>query len=120
MRFFKIDCIASEHVNVPAGSATGSHTVSWNGVAMAVNYRLESVNGGGWGLIQDDGSTGRSFGGVPLGTYAYRVQACNAVGSSGYSKAGSIYVNPPPLTIRSPSKFQWMQGTLTKIRCDHQ
>jgi len=114
---------AATSLSVPASSTTGSYSVTWNPVAMAVTYNLEqSVNGGGWGLIQSDGSTGRSFGGVTLGSYAYRVQACNAAGCSGYSNTGTISVNPPPPTptIISSAKFQWKQGTLTKIRCDHE
>jgi len=108
-------------LSVPASSTTGSYTVNWTGVAMAVTYNLEqSVNGGGWTLIQNDGSTGRAFGGVTLGTYAYRVQACNAAGCSGYSNTGTISVTPPPPTptFITDTKFQWKQGTLTKIRCD--
>ena len=108
-------------LSVPASSTTGSYTVSWSGVAMAVTYNLEqSVNGGGWALIQNDGSTGRALSGVTLGTYAYRVQACNAAGCSGYSNTGTISVDPPPPTpsFVTDTKFQWKVGISTKIRCD--
>lgn len=112
---------ATPSISVPGSSTTGSYTVSWSAVAMATNYRLEqSVNGGNWGLIQDDGSTSSSRSGVGLGTYGYRVQACNAAGCSGYSGTASIVVTPPPSTpaITSSVKHQWKQGTATKIRCD--
>jgi hypothetical protein len=108
---------------VPASSNSGSYTVSWTGMPTAERYMLEqSVNGGGWVLIQSDGSTSRPLNSVTLGTYAYRVQACNGAGCSGYSNTGTISVTPPPPTptIISSTKFQWKQGTLTKIRCDHE
>jgi len=112
---------AAPGLSVPASSTTGSYAVSWNPVAMAVTYNLEqSANGGGWTLIQNDGSTTRTLGGVTQGTYAYRVQACNAAGCSGYSNTGTISVTPPPPTpaITSSIKYQWKVGTLTKIRCE--
>jgi YD repeat-containing protein len=112
---------AAPSLSVPSSSTTGSYSVTWSAVAMAVSYRLEqSANGGGWGLIQDDGSTGRGFSGVGLGNYGYRVQACNLAGCSGYSNTGTISVTPPPPTptITSSVKYQWKQGTLTKIRCE--
>ena len=108
-------------LSVPASNTTGSYTVSWTAVAMAVTYNLEqSANGGGWTLIQNDGATTRTLGGVTLGTYAYRVQACNAAGCSGYSNTGTISVTPPPPTpaITKSIKYQWKEGTLTKIRCE--
>ena len=108
-------------LSVPGSSTTGNYTVSWNVVAMTVNYRLEqSANGGGWGVIQDDGSTARNLGGVGSGSYAYRVQGCNAAGCSGYSNTGTIVVTlpPPTPTITGSVKFQWLEGRNTKIRCD--
>jgi len=86
-----------------------------------VHYRLEeSFNGGGWAVVQDDGSTVRNFSGKGEGTYAYRVPACNEAGCSGYSNTGSISVAFPPATpsITFSVKYQWKVGTLTKIRCE--
>lgn len=82
---------------VPAQSFNGSYAVSWTAVATATSYRLEeSVNGGGWGLIQDAASTSRSITGKAAGSYAYRVQACNAAGCSGYSGTAGVQVIEAP------------------------
>ncbi|WP_434212831.1 RHS repeat protein [[Pseudomonas] boreopolis] len=111
---------AAPTLSVPSTSNTGNYMVSWSTVAMTVSYRLEqSANGGSWGLIQDDGSTMRNLSGIGQGSYAYRVQGCNAAGCSGYSNTGTIVVTPPPATpsITSSIKYQWLEGRNTKIRC---
>lgn len=85
---------------VPAQSFNGSYAVSWTAVATATSYRLEeSVNGGGWGLIQDAASTSRSITGKVAGSYAYRVQACNAAGCSGYSGTAAVQVIEAPAGV---------------------
>jgi len=84
-------------ITVPAGSASGSYTVSWSAIGGAVEYGLEEqINGGGWTQIQSEGATQRSFGGRGSATYGYRVRACNLAGCSGYSETRSITVLIPP------------------------
>lgn len=107
----------------PASTGSGSATMSWNGVAMAVNYVLEeSVNGGGWGVVQNDGSTQSTRNGLGFATYTYRVKACNAAGCSGYSNNVAVVSNPPPGTpaITKSVKYQWIVNRATKNRCEAQ
>lgn len=105
----------------PASTGNGSATLSWNGVAMAANYVLEqSVNGGGWGVVQNDGCTQSTRNGLGFATYTYRVKACNAAGCSGYSNNVAVVSNPPPGTpaITKSVKVQWKVNRATKIRCE--
>jgi len=74
-------------------NSTGSYTVSWSGVALATSYTLqENVNGGGWSTVQSSSATSWSTSGRGTGSYAYQVQACNAVGCSGWSATGTVTV----------------------------
>lgn len=84
-------------LSVPAGSATGSYTVSWGGVATATSYTLQlGIDGGGWGTVYSGGATSWAASGQATGTYAYRVQACNASGCGPWSSTGTINVLLPP------------------------
>ncbi|WP_314101486.1 RHS repeat protein [uncultured Stenotrophomonas sp.] len=106
-------------ISAPASSNTGSFTVSWNGVPLATEYRLEqSVNSGGWGEIQRDGSTQRGLSYGADGTYAYRVLACNSAGCSGYSNVASTVVTLPPATptITFNTKYQTATRPI-RIQC---
>jgi YD repeat-containing protein len=108
-------------LSVPSSNSTGNYAVSWTAVPMTVVYNMEqNANNAGWVMLQSEGSTTRNLAGVLLGTYEYRVKACNAAGCGGYSNVGTIVVTPPPPTpaFITDTKFQWKQGTLTKIRCD--
>jgi len=110
---------SSTVVSAPQASSTGTFTVSWNGVPLATEYRLEqSANGGGWGEIQRDGSTQRSISQGADGTYAYRVLACNAAGCSGYSNEVSTRVTLPPGTpsITFNTKYQTATRPI-RIQC---
>lgn len=91
-------------LSVPATSSTGSYLVSWNAVATATTYPLqESVNGGGWSTVQADANGGWTAAGQGNGTYAYRVQACNAGGCGPWSGTGTVVVTHPPASAPSLS-----------------
>ena len=88
---------------------------------MAVNYVLEeSMDGAAWSAIQNDGSTQADRTGLGFATYAYRVQACNAAGCSGYSNTASVVSNPPPVTpaITFSVQYVWLVRGARKIRCE--
>lgn len=108
-------------LSAPAGTSSGSVTVSWNGVAMATSYLLdESVNGGTWIAVQNDGSTQSQRTGLVFGNYAYRVRACNVSGCSGFSLTINVKSTPPPATpqITKSLKTTWRINRLTKLRCE--
>jgi len=112
---------AAPGLSGPAASGTGSANLSWNAVQMAVSYSLEqSINGGGWAVVQSDGSTQATRTGLGYATYTYRVKACNAAGCSGYSNSVAVVSSPPPATptILSSVKVQWIVNRATKIRCE--
>lgn len=107
----------------PGASSTGSVTVQWTGVAMAVSYYLdESVNGGVFNLVQSDGSTQSTRTGLGFATYAYRVRGCNRAGCSGFSNVVSVTSTPPPATPQFVKNLQtrWRIGGLGKLRCEVQ
>lgn len=79
------------------GTSSGDISLSWGAVATTVTYRLEqSVNGGAWGLVQQNGSTVSTRTGLASGSYAYRVQACNDAGCGSYSNTVTTVVDAPP------------------------
>ncbi|HEY9254922.1 MAG TPA: RHS repeat protein [Stenotrophomonas sp.] len=83
--------------SVPASSTTGAYTISWSPVPTAVTYQLEeSLNGGGWMRIHDEGATQRPVSGRGDGTYRYRVQAWNSSGYGAYSGEAAVVVSLPP------------------------
>ncbi|BFI94616.1 MAG: hypothetical protein RSP_01260 [Rhodanobacter sp.] len=84
---------AAPTLSAPAGSASGSYSVSWNGIAGADHYVLQQqVNGGNWGTLQTDGSTSFALNAEGPGTYGYRVQACNTTGCSPWSSIVAVTV----------------------------
>ncbi|MEY2153047.1 hypothetical protein AB7849_19235 [Rhodanobacter sp. 115] len=84
-------------LSVPGTNSTGSYTVNWSPVSTATSYTLQqSVNGGGWTTVYSGAGTGFGLSGEGNGTYAYRVQACNAGGCSGWSGTGTSTVTHPP------------------------
>lgn len=108
-------------ISAPAGTGSGTATVSWTGVAMATSYPLdERVNGGAWTTVQNDGSTQSQRNGLVFGTYNYRVRACNVSGCSGYSNTAAIASSPPPGTPQfiHSVKSEWKEGRATKIACE--
>jgi predicted phage tail protein len=62
------------------------------------------VGAGSWAVVQDDGTTGRSFSAKADGSYGYRVRACAGTGTancSAYSATGTIAV--AATTIATPA-----------------
>jgi len=85
-------------LTVPASSATGSYAVSWTGVSGAASYNLQQrINSGGWTTVQSAAATGWNASGEASGSYAYQVQACNAVGCGPWSITGTTTVTLPPI-----------------------
>ena len=67
-----------------------NYTLSWSAAPGSVtSYEFqESVNGSGsFVTIQNSAAQSRSFSGKPIGTYYYRVRACNVVGA--YTNCGA-------------------------------
>ena len=85
-------------LSVPAGSGTGSYTVSWGSVSGATSYTLrEQVNGGGWSTVYGGGGTSMALSGKANGVnYGYQVQACNAGGCGPWSATQTVSVLWPP------------------------
>ena len=92
-------------LSVPATSSTGSYTVSWGAVSTATSYTLQmSTNGGStWSTPYTGSATNWAASGQSNGTYAYRVEACNAGGCSAWSGTGSAVVMHPPASAPSLS-----------------
>lgn len=89
--------LSAPTLSVPASSATGSYTVSWNATSNTTSYTLrEQVNGGGWSTIYTGGSTSLARSGKGDGSYGYQVQACNVAGCGDWSATASINVLLPP------------------------
>lgn len=80
--------------------STGNFTVSWSAsTALAANYTLEeSAAGGEWVTVASGiNGTSQALSGKTVGTYTYRVKACNAAGCSIASTvSATLTVNPPP------------------------
>jgi len=85
-------------LTVPANSATGSYAVSWTGVSGAASYNLQQrINSDSWTTVQASAATSWSAAGEASGSYAYQVQACNAVGCGPWSATGTTTVTLPPI-----------------------
>jgi YD repeat-containing protein len=85
-------------LTVPASSATGSYAVSWTGISGAASYNLQQrINSGSWTTVQASAATSWSAAGEASGSYAYQVQACNAVGCGPWSATGTTTVTLPPI-----------------------
>ncbi|MEA5668061.1 wall-associated protein [Stenotrophomonas sp. MH1] len=106
---------AAPTLSVPATNSTGAYNVSWTAVGLATSYRLEeSINGGAWALIHDEGATNRSLNSKATASYRYRVKACNSSGCSGWSAEVMVSVMRIPDVpsnawgqITSSSRSQW-------------
>jgi predicted phage tail protein len=91
-------------LSAPAASSTGSYTVSWGSVSTATSYTLqESVNGGSWTTAYSGSAQSKAISGKGNGTYAYRVEACNAGGCSAWSGSKNTVVTHPPASAPSLS-----------------
>jgi YD repeat-containing protein len=82
-------------INVPSTSS-GNLTVSWPGVSGASSYTLQhQKNGGSWSTLYSGSATSHAVTETSNGSYAYRVEACNAGGCSGYRTSGTVTVTLP-------------------------
>ncbi len=81
-------------VSVPSN---GSYSVSWTSVPFATHYELqESVNGGGWTILQNSAALSHAIIGRPAGSYSYRVRACHTISCGAYSAVATVTVPAVP------------------------
>lgn len=99
----------------PATASGGNYVVGWTAVAGAITYRLEeSQNAGVWTQIQDSAERSRSFSAQAVGSYGYRVRACNIIGCSAYADAvtvQSVHVPAAAPALSAPAK--WLNSAYT-------
>lgn len=87
---------APASISVP-GSSYGPVPVSWASSFNATSYSVErSINGAGWSVVYDGGSTSVSIAVSTSGSYTYRVRAWNTYGYSGYTTSSAVVVTVPP------------------------
>lgn len=91
----------------PAQSFDGAYTVNWSAVERASYYQLEEgINGGGFTIVLQNGSTAWATAGRGEATHAYRVAACNQGGCSAYSNSATVaVVLPPPVPTGLTARF---------------
>lgn len=84
-------------LSVPSRSGPGSIGIGWNPIGSADRYTLqESANGAGWVTLLDGNATSYATSARGVGTYAYRVAACNGAGCGGWSGSASVSVIAAP------------------------
>lgn len=84
-------------ISAPSSSPNGAYTVSWSGVGGASSYQIqESVNGGAFNTVQNNGATAWGTSGRGNASYGYRVQACNVGGCGPWSGTTTVTVLLPP------------------------
>ncbi|MCA0899162.1 FG-GAP-like repeat-containing protein [Microbulbifer agarilyticus] len=99
---------------VPATDNNGAFTVSWGASTGAVTkYELyQQKDGGSWSSIYSGTGLSKAVSGLGDGDYAFRVRACNTVGSyttcSGYKTSGTATVANVPGT---PASISGVPGT---------
>ncbi|TCV91637.1 YD repeat-containing protein [Luteibacter rhizovicinus] len=104
---------AAPPINGGGISNNGAYAIGWNGVPGGVYYTLlESANGGGWTVVQQNGAGNWSTSGRGNGNYVYQVQACNAGGCGPWSGQVTVTVALIPPT---PTGF-YMTDTITGKR----
>ncbi|WP_158544944.1 fibronectin type III domain-containing protein [Dyella monticola] len=78
-------------------SNSGIYIVDWSGNNEATSYTVQmQVNGGAWTTVQTSTGTAYDATGQTDATYAYRVEACNVAGCSGWSNTVTTTVLLPP------------------------
>ncbi len=88
---------AAPSLSAPARVGPGSIGIGWNAIAGATRYTLqESANGAAWVTLFDGNATSYATPARGVGSYAYRVAACNGAGCSGWSGNGNVTVVGAP------------------------
>lgn len=88
---------SAPEVSAPARSAPGSIGIGWNGIGGADRYTLqESTNGGGWVTLFDGNAGSYATPARGVGSYAYRVAACNGAGCGPWSGSATVAVIGAP------------------------
>jgi hypothetical protein len=80
------------------------YTVSWSSVDLVDSYTLEEDDNPAFSTplpVYDGLSTFHTVSDQPVGTWYYRVRACNVYGCSGWSNEESVTVLPPPNLIQN-------------------
>jgi YD repeat-containing protein len=97
--------ISGPALTVPASGTAGTpFTVTWSAVAHATSYTIQqSVAGSAFSTLSTQATTSLSVTAATAGSYAYRVQACNAGGCGPWSSVASLTVNAPPQAPPSPA-----------------
>ncbi|WP_240220542.1 RHS repeat-associated core domain-containing protein [Rheinheimera hassiensis] len=95
-------------------SYTGNLSVAWNAVATATRYELEQLIGSTWTNKVRANQTSASLLNYELGSYSFRVRACNAGGCSGWSATKVISLAQAPnitgaTTSRGAISLTWAQ-----------
>lgn len=85
------------NISAPATSGT-SLTVSWAAASGLVErYELQQqFNGGAWSDVSSANVTSKAIAGLTIGSYNYRVRACNSVGCGAYTAAVAVNVMNGP------------------------
>lgn len=99
-------------INISASPNDGDYTISWTAVSGATSYRLqENASGGGWVSTYSGGVLSLVMTNKDGGSYAYRVQACNASICTDWTNSSTLGVTPALPTITVPSGT--INGTYT-------
>jgi subtilisin family serine protease len=88
----------------------GNYTVSWNASANATSYLLQEDDNAAFSSPDtrySGAGTSWDAAGKAVGTYYYRVQASNTLGTSGWSNTQSAVVQPPS---SGPTPGFWQQS----------
>ena len=98
-----------------SGSNTsGSYAVGWTSVTNAATYLLqEKIGTGAWTQAQNASSRSVNYAGKGLGTYYYRVKACDGTTCGGWSSIRTVTVTLGTPSINSPSSGSNTSGSFT-------
>ena len=90
---------AAPSLSAPARVGPGSIGIGWIAIAGATRYTLqESANGAAWVTLFDGNASSYATPARSVGSYAYRVAACNGAGCGNWSgNAGVTVVSAPTL-----------------------
>ena len=86
-------------INLGGTSYSSTVSMGWAAIPAATRYQLmEQLNGGGFGLAQEDGATSVARGGRWPGQWDYQVRGCNVAGCGPWSAVAGVRVIGPPAT----------------------